>query len=237
MFITRKTTRGIGLLALAGAMLLAACAPQEAPEPTQDPSVLYTAAAQTVQAEITMTAAALPSATPSPSPQPSATVGLPTLEGVGQGDTGVNVDVSVMTATTMATLSVPGTSSTQAPAAGVTSGDAAEWVSNDPADGSTVATGQKFDIRWTVRNTGTTTWNKNYMIRWYAGEKMAEKLSYNFREETAPDGTTTLIIDGLAPSSAGEYQTTWVLTNEQGQNFYSVYLELKVGKATSTPTP
>src|SRR5262249_11272754 len=44
--------------------------------------------------------------------------------------------------------------------------DAASFVSETVPDGTTVSPGQSFTKTWTVRNSGTTTWNSNYKLRW-----------------------------------------------------------------------
>ena len=60
-------------------ILLSACAPATMPSPTQDVNAIYTAAAKTVVAEFTLTAASF-SPTP-PLPTATATIGLATATG------------------------------------------------------------------------------------------------------------------------------------------------------------
>ncbi len=227
---TRITTGG--LLLLVTALILGACTPGEAPAPTVDTNMIFTAAAQTVQAQITETAAAAPTATElaTNTPQSVTTLEVPTLAPIGSGsDT-----TGLLTATPLFTLApLPG-ASTATPALAAAP-DKADWVSQEPSDGTKLARKAKFDIKWTVKNSGTTTWNTNYTIRQWAGDKLTEKNTYKFREEVKPGDSTTLIADGIAPDKDGEFHTVWVLTNDQGQNFYIVDLTVQVGKMTSTP--
>ncbi len=220
-----------GLILLVSVLILAACTPGETPVPTVDTNMIFTAAAQTVQAQLTETAAAAPTATGTATPPPQATVALevPTLAPIGSG---TNTS-GLLTATPLFTLAALPGASTATPALPA-SGDKAEWVDQSPADGTEMGTSTKFDIKWTVKNTGTTTWNKNYTIRQYAGDKLSEKNVYNFREETKPGSSTTVIADGVTPKSTGSYHTIWVLTNDQGQNFYTVDLTIQIGKPTAT---
>lgn len=225
----KYTTIG-GLLLLVSALVLGACTPEKAPEPTVDTNAIFTAAAQTVQAQLTETAAALPTATETASPEPTNTLELPTLAPAGADAAGL------MTATPLFTLApLPGAATATLPLP--SSGDKAEWVGQSPADDTQLNPGQKFDIVWTIRNVGTKTWNKSYTIRYFAGDKLSERNTYNFRAEVKPGETTTVIADAIAPAKVGEYYTWWKLVNDQGQNFGDVDLRIKIGKPNYTATP
>ncbi|NPV57752.1 MAG: hypothetical protein HPY76_13940 [Anaerolineae bacterium] len=206
---------------------LAACAPGGAAEPTLDPNVIYTAAAQTVAAQLTNEAALNPTATFTPLP-PTPTFTL------------------VVEQTAFPTLPLPGTPVfTLAPLPGLatatpnlpTTPDKAQWIENYPPDGAQVVTNARFDIIWTVKNVGTTTWNTKYTVQFFSGKKLAEKTSYNFREETAPNNETRIIVDAVAPSTAGEYFSWWKLQNDQGVNFGDVDITIVVVKPGATDTP
>lgn len=218
------------LLAIA-AFLLASCTnPAAAGEPTVDTNAIFTAAAQTVQVQITQTAAAMPTNTVAPSETPTLTPELPALPSLPPLD--VNVTPSV--AFTLAPLPGLATATNPAPA---TTGDKAEWVTQIPTDGTRIEHGTRFDVRWTVRNTGTTTWNTNYTIRHYAGTKLGEKSTYKFRATVKPGDSTDLVIDAVAPSKNGEYNSIWVLTNDQGVNFYVIDVTIKSVNPGPTETP
>jgi hypothetical protein len=57
--------------------------------------------------------------------------------------------------------------------ASTTSADAATFVSETILDGTTIAAGQPFTKSWTIRNSGTTTWNSNYRLRWVSGANLS----------------------------------------------------------------
>lgn len=191
-------------------VLVVGCTPNSAATPTIDANLLATQVVQTFQAQLTASA---PPATRTPTmtitvaPTSMETSSLPTL--------------SMATATlTLASVK-----------------DRADWVANSPVDGAEIGINERFDIVWTVRNIGETTWTKRYKIRYYSGWAIGERGEYYFREEVPPGGMTNLIVDAMAPRFTGDYTTTWVLSNEDGINFYSVTLKVRVVSGpTSTPT-
>ncbi len=224
-----------GLLILVSALILGACTPGETPAPTVDTNMIFTAAAQTVQAQLSETAAAAPTATDTPMPlEPTAALEVPTLAPVGQQDDGTGL----LTATPLFTLApLPGLAT--ATPGGLPAGPTnvtAQWVSNDPADGADFSRGQKFDVRWTIKNVGTTTWTDQYYIQYAWGDKLTEKSKYYFRDaEVKPDETTTIIADGLAPDSTGEFTSWWKVKDPDGNNIGDLTLTINVEKATATP--
>jgi hypothetical protein len=224
---TIRKFSGVSLL-LVAVLLLAACRPTQELEPTPDPDMIRTAAVQTVAAELTQQALLnpTPTSTDTPTPEPTATSDIPTLVPLGQE-----------TQSAEGAGALPEQAATQAPPQPGVAPDKAEWVSNVPADGTVLQPGQKFDIKWTVKNTGTTTWNTSYTVRYFSGNISTVKNTYNFRAETKPDGTAELIVEAVAPSTPGDYFTWWKLTNDQGVNFGDVDLAIKVaGAAVPTAT-
>jgi len=228
----RKFTGGI--LVLISLVFLGACnlSPQSEVASTQDINLLFTAAANTVMAQLTQTEVAKPTSTWTPSPIPTNTEELPTLPPLP----GAN------------TLDTPTLSLTLAPLPGLATAtvalgpraDKAEWVSNSPPDGASVVTNAKFDIRWTIKNVGTTTWTTDYTFRYFAQDRLTEKDVYHFRGTVKPGESTVLIADAVAPSKPGTYNTWWKLVNAAGTNFGDLSLEIKVVRpgptATTNPT-
>ena len=228
-----------GLLFLTGCMLLTACGSNASQTPTPDPALIYTSAAQTVEAELTLTDevnAATTTITPFPlisvTPEvPTAILGsggvLPTLPGPQTTD--ISGTVTVTTPALNQTVVVATVPPSQA-------ADKATWVSNDPLDNALAETNAKFDITWQMKNTGTTTWNKKYTIRYFSGNIVMEHKAFNFRAAVAPGDTGTFIVDAIAPSKAGTYNTWWKMTNDLGQNFGDMSLTIIVVKPGETPT-
>lgn len=208
-------------------IVLPACGGEQTP--TLDAQMIYTSAAQTVQAALTQQAAGQASATPIP-PVVTNTQAIPTA---------VLLDGS-QTATLAAGGDATATAQFQLPSATLPLGkadDKAEWISNTPLDDALVYANAKFDVQWTMKNTGSTTWKTSYKYKWYAGDIIVEKRSYNFRSEVKPGETGLFIIDAIAPAKPGTYTTWWKLTNDLGQNFGDMSLKIIVVRPDESPTP
>jgi uncharacterized protein YgiM (DUF1202 family) len=94
----------------------------------------------------------------------------------------------------------------------LTAGFACE-VSPRVEDGKIFAPKADFDARWTIKNTGTKTWDTShvdYLFR--AGVEMQKhnKL-YDLPKNVAPGESLDLIVDMIAPEKLGPHGTTWVV--------------------------
>lgn len=209
---------------------LVGCA-QETPVPTVDPKLIYTQAAQTVQAKTTGDAKLTPQATntPKPTEPPAATPTLrPSSTAMGTPPTQAPTLAGQKSATpivlpTTAPTAIP-TNATQAAAS---AGDKGLYVSQTVADGTTLSPSQKFTIVWTLKNVGTTTWDPNYLVRLYAGPSLGFSDS-KLDKTVKPNANGTISMDLTAPDKVGEYSTQWVVTNLDGRNFTSFVLTIKV---------
>jgi len=213
----RKTTLSISLVVLVGTLFLTACSPKANAEPTPDPAAIMTQAVQTVQAQLTQTALAMPTAIPTNTMEPTSTTAPATA-------------TLAVPVTPAATLIVP--SATLAP---INIPDQLLLVDQDPKDNNTFAPSQAFQMKWVVKNVGTTTWSKDYQMRFYAGDRMSAA-DIKLPKEVKPNETVDLIITLTAPKNAGDYISSWVLTNTNGVNFGSFYVVIKVAGSTPTAT-
>ncbi len=209
----KKQPLALTALALAtvlAAVSLASCAPATPQAaPTQDPNEIATAAVQTFEAGITATAAAQPTGTPVPSK-------------------------------TLAPAATNTPSAPQAPTATyyIAPPDKASFVGQKPLDGAQVGILEKFDVSWTLRNDGKTTWTKQYSLRYYSGASLGERTIYYFPKEVPPGEEIKLIVDMVAPNYTATLNTNWVLANADGAAFFPVYLQVQiVNGPTVTPTP
>jgi hypothetical protein len=228
-----------GLCILASCLFISACGSAATQSPTVDPALIYTSAAQTVEAELTMTDVAGPAtATITPFPLTTETPGvptailgngavLPTLPGPQTTDVSTTGTPAAATPT-LGQVLVPTLPKSQA-------ADKATWISNDPPDSALVTTDAKFDITWTMKNSGTTTWSKKYTIRYFSGNIIMEHKQFDFRAAVNPGDTGTFIVDAIAPSKPGTYSVWWKMTNDLGQNFGDMSLTIKVVKPDTTP--
>jgi hypothetical protein len=187
-------------LAILLALLLAACAPKETPMPTPDIGAIQTAAAQTVIADISATAAAAASLTPLASPTLE-----PTLVSAGTPTVTVTMTVGV--------LSTPG---------GTQLGlcDNAVWVSDVTVlDGSVMTPGQEFLKTWKVRNTGDCTWGAGYTIVYGGYNDKMGGVPAALATSVIPNQEVEVSVQFKAPTKAGEYLSAWRMANPSGYAF------------------
>lgn len=224
----KKRIRLIGiLLAMASLVLLPACgAPAPPAGPTTDPNMIYTAAVLTVQVGLTETAAARPTNTPEPptnTPEPTATE-APTVAPTAETQQAVPTLGSVNT--------VAPTQAGQRPAATTAAvgvaGDHGAWMSQSPADGTTVAGGTQFQVFWSIKNTGTTTWTKSYKLAYSGGTQLSSVKTVEVDKDVKPGEKYEFYTVGVAPTKAGKYTSYWRLYNGSGVWFYEVYVNFVV---------
>ena len=95
--------------------------------------------------------------------------------------------------------------------------DDAEFVSENVPDGTEFVPGQAFTKRWTLRNTGTSTWTRagNYLLAHDGDETFSAEDQTLLAEgvEIAPGETHDWEVDMVAPASAGVYRGYWRMNN------------------------
>lgn len=216
MFGNRKFAGGM-LLALVLVLTLAACSSANT-TPTTSPEMVYTQAAQTVSAGLTQTAILLPSSTSTPTLAPTNT---PAPTQAATATSGVSVTPLVQKSPTRST-----------------GPDKAEWVAQNPGDGTILSPGQDFTLTWTVKNIGTTTWTTDYQLRYYLVDQSLRMGAIDIKlpKEVKPNESVDLTLTMKAISSTGDFTTIWVLTNKEGANFYPLTFNFKVGGAGATAT-
>lgn len=244
MFVKKLITGLISGLILS----LGACSA----EPTQDPALIYTQAAQTVAAQLTEAALAQPAdtSTPVPSPtqpptlSPTSTpmiVGLPTLPPLGTMPAGntpsqANTQVPISGITPTAGAVIPSTLPTMQPTQiqpSATpkksySGDHATFQYQVPSDGQTFAPGAEFLLSWGFLNDGTTTWNPDYRLVYFGGTVITNVSSVAGPASTPPGQKAEYNVWAKLPSEAGSYITRWKLVNPAGAYLTEVYFAFKI---------
>jgi len=183
------------LLAVFGAaIVLGACAPGMTPEQIQ--ALVQESVAQTVQAQNSMgtsvaqtVEAMAPAFTATPLPT-LALLNLPTLT------------PSVPTVTPFVISSGGG---------GGGGGGKAKYacdVWTRPFDNTEYKPGDPFDIKWTITNTGTATWEAGTDFEYYSGPQLTTKPGVELPEMEAGD-SYTFTADANAPLEKGFYVMTW----------------------------
>ncbi|MFL7867559.1 MAG: NBR1-Ig-like domain-containing protein [Anaerolineales bacterium] len=188
---------------LALASLLYACGPSAPVAPTIDVDAIHTAAAETVIAEFTQTARAVPPTSAATATAAVTTAPVATLE---------------PTATAISTNNPFESTPTEIPC------DDAIWVADITVpDGTEMTPGQDFVKTWKVRNTGSCTWGTGYSAIFAYGEKMSG-VAEPMTSAVAPGEEVEISVRFKAPDNAGEYSTYWRLANASsipfGENIF-----------------
>jgi hypothetical protein len=235
---------------IACSLLMAACSPQATPAaaPTIDANMIYTQAAQTVQAGLAETPVVEPTTAPTDTPVPTATVdpdialamtataqsvqpqpGNGNTNGTATATTAAGAQNSANPTATQALVLPTATSAVVAPPPKST-GDKGQLISQIPGDGSSLQKSASFDVELTFKNTGTTTWTKKYSLTFFTGDRMGSPNDVVMTKEVKPGDTITLKFTMKASTTAGTKHTIWVLRNADGVNFYSLWLDTEVLK-------
>jgi hypothetical protein len=234
---------------LVGVLLLSGCNLQSASTPApSDPSLIYTAAAQTVAANLTQVASGQftpqPPATQAPIDSPAATATSPVQVQPTQSE----VQPAQPTATAVLTTQPPAPIATQAPpTATAIPCDRASFVTAGETykDGTEVVAGQTFVKTWRLRNTGSCTWNSSYSVVFVSGDAMSAPAAVQLTSGTvAPGQEIDISITMRAPEIPKEYTGNWKLRNGSGVVFglganasSNFWVKIKsVSPFTPTPT-
>ncbi len=187
------------------------------PKVTEDPMAIYTMAAATVGAQLTGTAAMLPTSTETPQPtetmEPTATqteaLPSPTLPVISV-TAGTGAPTLAVSATKGAAIATS-TSVVQK------SGDFAAYGSQSPKDGSIFSTDEEFVLMISMVNNGTTTWNKEYKMVFQSGTQVANAgQTACSKEATKPMESCDFYMAATAPINTGKYISRFWLVNAQG---------------------
>ncbi len=222
---TKKHLKLLIYFLLAGAFGLTACKtflPSQS-EPSVD--ALYTAAAQTVIAQATQsagetavvqltqasggmaTATDIPTSTSLP---PTATW-LPTATWFVPTATWVPTTVWIPPTA----IWVPPTS-TPVPAPC----DWAKYVTDiSVPDGTTFLPGQSFVKTWRIRNIGSCAWNSNYTLVYVSGDRFYTTRAVPIPGIVHPGNVVDLSVEMVAPNTAGNYRSYWMISNPSGKVF------------------
>jgi len=202
-----KTYRPFLMIALLVVSMLACNISVNSPAPTQDSNLAYTAAAQTVSAQLTNAAlsqpAPLSSPTLAPSVEPSSTLPAPTI--------------------------APATVATLPSLTPVSACDRAEFVIDvTVADNTTMTPDQDFTKTWRLRNTGTCSWTPSYSVVYSSGAQMSGPSVQALTGNVNPGQTVDISVDMTAPTAPGAYRGDWKLRNASGVTFFGFYVQIIV---------
>jgi len=227
--LNRKLLSACLILSAAG-LILAACGSGEPPTPTPDPNMIITQVAQTIEANLTQTAAALPTMTDTPEPtQTPAPTETPAVTATLAGSPGVP------------TFSLP---TTAGGGAAILPDGMAFSADVTIPDNTQLSPSSEFTKTWRVKNTGTTTWNSGYQLVYWDGvsnnefQKVIPVAQVKLSGEVKPGAEADVSVKMVAPSKNGTYKIWWRLLNSSGNAFGdSLYALIIVNDGTLTLAP
>jgi len=195
-----QTSARFPIITALAAALLAGC---NLPSRVQATQAAQTAAALTVEAQLT--AAAPPAATAT-----ATTAAFPTLP-------------SVTATVASATPAVTATSGC----------DKADFITDVTyADGTAVDAGDTFTKTWRLKNTGTCSWTSSYAVVFTGGESMDGPAVQSLAGNVNPGQTVDISVDLTAPDANGSHTGNWALRNAAGVIFSKFYVEIEVESGT-----
>ena len=103
-------------------------------------------------------------------------------------------------------------------------------VAQSPADGKLMKPAEPFDGRFTVKNTGTSTWTTDeFQVFHKSGEDFdASADGFFIDEEVEPGDSYTVVMDMIAPFPPGVYVGWWHMRSDNNNYFCSFYVAIKV---------
>lgn len=191
------------ILVIAG--LLTACAPGQSPEQVQ--AQIQTGVAMTMQVQnqigtsVAMTVQ---------SQQPAQPVGTATSASTESPATVPTLTPILSTPTAFAVTPVHTGGSGGGGGSSTLAYNCDPDIQKRPFDNQEFAKGDKFDVKWTILNNGTQTWAAGKDLSYFSGPKMTT-VTFEQLPEVKPGGTYSVILDAVAPTTAGHYVMTWKL--------------------------
>ncbi len=197
-------------------LLLAGC---KQAEPTLSAETVLTSVALTVDASL--------SATPEASATPTATA------------TPTETTTTTASPTDDATQAAPTQENSAPPAANCDAATFAEDVSIP--DGTQLAPDTDFIKTWKILNSGTCTWNTDYVVVFVDGSDMdGDSPTYLTVDAVPPGNVVDISVEMTSPDTTGKYTGYWRMQNADGVVFGDTfYVEIEVVRPgeSKTPTP
>jgi len=110
-------------------------------------------------------------------------------------------------------------------------------------DGARFVPGAAFTKTWRLKNIGTCTWTGSYYIAFVSGEAMGAPTAVLMPEIVPPGDTVDISVNLTAPATTGRKRGNWQLYNPAGVPFGigwnaggTFYVEIEVATSTVTPT-
>jgi len=118
-----------------------------------------------------------------------------------------------------ASITLPGATSGGTSAGGCLN---SQLVTLSLASGEKLGTGETFTQTFTIKNTGTCTWNGDYKLTYVGGDILGSD-TRKIRRDVGPGGTVDVSLDMTAPGSTGSVQSAWQMASDEGTLFGQLF--------------
>jgi hypothetical protein len=88
---------------------------------------------------------------------------------------------------------------------------ACDIIHQRPFDNSEIIHGGDFDIKWTILNTGTKTWDPGVDVKYYSGPQMTSVTRVEITKAMKPGDQFDIVLDAVAPEKKGFQVMTWTV--------------------------
>jgi hypothetical protein len=106
----------------------------------------------------------------------------------------------------------------------------AKLVNETIPDNTKIDAGDSFTKRWTMKNIGTCTWNRNYKFVFDDGDRMGGDKSQYLDENVHPGESIDLEVDLEAPDENDTYRGYWKMQTDDGDKFATVWVQIIVSE-------
>lgn len=83
-----------------------------------------------------------------------------------------------------------------------------------PFDNSEIINGGEFDIKWTILNNGTKTWDAGADVKYFSGPQMTGVTRVEIPFAMEPGDQFDIVLDAAAPEEKGFQVMTWVVDGQ-----------------------
>jgi len=89
-------------------------------------------------------------------------------------------------------------------------------------NGAQIQPNTTFKKTWSIKNTGSCIWNRDFKITFVGGELLGADTT-KIRQEVGPGASANISLNMTSPSKAGTYSSAWQLASDDGQLFGQLF--------------
>ena len=106
--------------------------------------------------------------------------------------------------------------------------NAATFISETTPDGTIFSPGETFTKTWTLRNTGTCTWDENYYFSHSGRERLGGPVIYYIERKVQPEENYRIIFNLTAPDDLGKHMGVWDFMSNSNERLATYFVSIEV---------